>query len=484
MLRSLQSARCALCTQVFQRCLPLVRHKRYFTVQDASAALRPFYFVVHPDLFGQHPTERAVNENSLKLLNEYLAVHPSLGKTEPKEMVFYIRSQDSSGPGLKQVKICLTTSNLRDTVMAILSTCGLSNSHVPESSGIMYGTNRPIEWHHTYYTATGKKNPHSRKAEKAVALTLRSWLQLNIQRSRQHEESVRYIQDDIARLLDRLRRELCLKDIRFDSVWGFHHFRGCLKSFDRLYRDHPDFLKFVLKDRTLVFSNSTGVSRLGEIVLSSEDVPQTWFTLLRSVGAYEAVLHRLPTMEAKLSSLLNGIQVVRREKTHCSVMAEEYELLLNKLLNSLRRCQDHVTSTFQDQDLSGLQLVVEGEASPLMLSSLGQFLIPASVPGSLVVDCIKEHRAKAQQILVDIQGFLKEEEQSRLEAMDALGVSDMKKDESVTPAQMISCCKRLVEEHWRLGVSLADSRLRVSHYYSVMQDGQICIPWDWIGDDD
>ena len=42
------------------------------------------------------------------------------------------------------------------------------------------------------------------------------------------------------------------------------------------------------------------------------------------------------------------------------VMAEDYELLLNKLLNSLRRCQDYVSKTFAHTDLSGLEMVVDG----------------------------------------------------------------------------------------------------------------------------
>lgn len=306
---------------------------------------------------------------------------------------------------------------------------------------------------------------------------------MNIQRSRKHEESVRYIQDDVSRLLKKLQMDLGVEAIRFDSVWGFHHFRGCLKSFDRLCDSHPEFLQFILKRRTLIFSNSTGVSRLGEIILSSEDVPQTWVTLLQSVKAYDAVLERLPKMESKLSSLLNNICVVRRRKQHCHVMAGEYELLLNKLLNSLRRCQGHVTSTFNNRDLSALQLVVEGESGPLMLSSLGQFLIPASVPGTLAVDFIHGNIDEALAILQNITRFLYEEEECRKTVMEVLGLSELDKDESVTPEQMISCCSRITEQHWRLGVPLQSSRLRVSHYYSVMEDGQICIPWDWVGDD-
>ena len=41
------------------------------------------------------------------------------------------------------------------------------------------------------------------------------------------------------------------------------------------------------------------------------------------------------------------------------VMAEDYELLLNKLLNSLRRCQDYVLETFQGADLSHLEMLVD-----------------------------------------------------------------------------------------------------------------------------
>lgn len=468
-------------------CIPLSKTfmttTRHFTGRDASAALKPFYFIVHPDLFGQHPAERAVNENSLKLLNEHLAGHASDGKGEAKEVVFYIRSQDN-GQVLKQVKIYLTTSNLRETVMAILTSSGLSSSHVPQTKSTSYGTNRPIDWHPSYYDATGTPNPNRvHHADKPAALTLRSWLRMNIQRSRKHEESVRYIQDDVSRLLKKLQMDLGVEAIRFDSVWGFHHFRGCLKSFDRLCDSHPEFLQFILKGRTLIFSNSTGVSRLGEIILSSEDVPQTWVTLLQSVKAYDAVLERLPKMESKLSSLLNNICVVRRRKQHCHVMAGEYELLLNKLLNSLRRCQGHVTSTFNNRDLSALQLVVEGESGPLMLSSLGQFLIPASVPGTLAVDFIHGNIDEALAILQNITRFLYEEEECRKTVMEVLGLSELDKDESVTPEQMISCCSRITEQHWRLGVPLQSSRLRVSHYYSVMEDGQICIPWDWVGDD-
>lgn len=45
---------------------------RALSTGEISTALRPFYFTVHPDLFGQYPTQRTVNENSLKQLSSII----------------------------------------------------------------------------------------------------------------------------------------------------------------------------------------------------------------------------------------------------------------------------------------------------------------------------------------------------------------------------------------------------------------------------
>jgi len=487
MIKHLLVTRCFNVRRLLELNSHLAQIGRFFSSQDASTALRPFYFIVHPDLFGQHPAERAINEHSLQVLSEYLASYKRLGSQQQGKLdnlVFYIRpQQDNAQPGLQCVKISLSKKTLRETVVGILVACGLSSSHVPQATADLYSTDRPIKWSPSYYTATGKKNPDEVEVKK-VSRTLRSWLKQNGPQSRRNEESVRHIQTVITTLQSELQSELELREIRFANAWGFQHFRGCLKSFHRLYNNHPEFVKFVLKDKVLLFSNNTGVSRRGEIVLSSADVPEKWMTLLKSVAAYEAMLHRLPVMETKLSSLLKNIQVVREERRNSSVMAEDYELLLNSILNSLRRCQRLVDSTFLTLDLSHLKLAVEGPMSPLMLSSQGHFLIPASVPGSLIVDFIYKNRFTAKHLLAESERLMFEEDQSHQRALTTLGLAELRKDDSVTSSQMTSCCQRLVELHDTLPLPLEKSRLTVSHYYSVMQDGQIILPWNWLSDDD
>ena len=70
------------------------------------------------------------------------------------------------------------------------------------------------------------------------------------------------------------------------------------------------------------------------------------------------MIERLPKMEEELSLLLNGIQVIRRLSQEI-VMAQDYEVLLNRMLNSVRRSQEDVLRGFRMEDLSHLVMVVE-----------------------------------------------------------------------------------------------------------------------------
>ena len=49
------------------------------------------------------------------------------------------------------------------------------------------------------------------------------------------------------------------------------------------------------------------------------------------------------------------------------------------------------------------------------------------------------------------------------------------KEPSVSSMQMVDCCQRLLEQSLPY---LQGMHLCVSHFYSVMQDGDLCIPWN------
>ena len=62
---------------------------------------RPFYFLVHPDLFGKHPKAQKSNEKNLKTLNNYVEILVKDQKRpNPKDVHFFIK------PRIQEKKVC------------------------------------------------------------------------------------------------------------------------------------------------------------------------------------------------------------------------------------------------------------------------------------------------------------------------------------------------------------------------------------------
>lgn len=56
-----------------------------------------------------------------------------------------------------------------------------------------------------------------------------------------------------------------------------------------------------------------------------------------------------------------------------------------------------------------------------------------------------------------------------------LHLQSLNKDDSIDPSMMIDCLRRLLVS----GATLGNVALNITHYYSVLADGTVCIPWDW-----
>ncbi|GAB1597561.1 T-cell activation inhibitor, mitochondrial-like [Argonauta hians] len=447
--------------------------KRNMNTSEVAAALRPFYFAVHPDMFGQYPNERSTNEESLKKLNEYVSSLHTLGYARPTKVKFYLKISDDNeeSPVFKQVEISLLCRDLKTTVKTILKTCNLSLDYIDNVVNQRKTNRSPSLFKPLDSPIIMRPKPE---------ISLQVFLEKNNKEIEKLSLATLAVQEEIDRLSLVLKEKLKLHDLRWDSLWGNIHFRGCLRSFERLYAENSKKIETILKDRILVFASSTGVNHLGEIILSTEHVPTVWMSLFNNVRAYDPVLKRLPHMEKELSKLMNNIQIVRRQRKHKTMMAEDYEELLNKLVNTLRRCQ--LEANFLKEDLSNFELVVECLSGPFAVSPTGQFLIPGSCPGSLVIEFINKNKTLANQILSQVPRLLEIERTARTKCLEEFNFSSLKKDDTISHSQMANFCTRLLEEKHGLSTlkSIKNLHVQVSHYYSVMQDGRICIPWDWI----
>ncbi|XP_067208840.1 T-cell activation inhibitor, mitochondrial isoform X3 [Linepithema humile] len=462
---------------------------RALSTGEVSTALRPFYFTVHPDLFGQYPTQRTVNENSLKQLSSILETLQQKQPIRPTILPFYLRSKDEKevkAGKFTLVKIQLKEKDLRQTILSILKTCDLPTTFVDKIE-----EQKPVtKCKSSFWQCSGIKAEFSELEDDPIYAsiimkrkinaepdTLKAYLDKHINEAHVKLEACRPMRDEVEKLEKILCSDLGLKDIVWDCGWNIAHYRGCLLAFQALAEHHPESME-VLRNRTLVFANDTGISLEGNVMLNSGE-------LIKNVRKHDAVLLKLPAFEKAVSQVLLDIKVGRRVLYMCrkfmpKVMVGQYERQLRQLTTTLSdyRGKRKYPNSWPIS-LSAYEIVIEAEAGPLMLSPTGQFIVPSSCPSFLLVNFISENLEEATKRLHHYNNIKHVERELHRKTIKELGLAALNKDDSITPDLMIQCCERLLLHKRDLASSLQGVMLWVTHYYSVMSDGVLCVPWDW-----
>ncbi|XP_071777496.1 T-cell activation inhibitor, mitochondrial [Centroberyx gerrardi] len=466
--------------------------QRALSGADAINALRPFYFAVHPDFFGQFPREREVNENSLKRLNGYLEnlQKPGVGSVQPTKLTFYVREtkdssdmqQDLLPSGFRSVSFTLHTKDVLSTVVNILKSCSLPVEHMkglkartetakaPPEAGMPFY--RPIKWDKTYYAFTGFRDPEQELQQaKRVEPTLSLWLRKNEpEATKKHSVSLPR-RDELMRLKKELCQKFALADIRWQRSWGVAH-RCCqLQSLSRLSQQNPEAL-INLKGHTIVFTDQSGMNASGHVMLGTMDVHHQWTKLFERLPSYRSLQQQTEWLKERISLLLGGAQVIHVERLGpVRPIAEHYGTLSTFHKRLLpRRLRLHPRS------LQGLTVTLENDRSTPSLHEMGHFIIPTNCDPPKLQAFLQSHALEARQ-RVQRRNQLQAEEEAAVKAcLHSLSLRSLSKEPSVSSSQMILCCKRLLEQRLPLTQGL---HICVSHFYSVMQDGDLCIPWDW-----
>ncbi|KAF7994412.1 hypothetical protein HCN44_003884 [Aphidius gifuensis] len=465
---------------------------RALSTGEISTALRPFYFTVHPDLFGQFPTQRTVNENSLKQLSCVIESLQQQRPIKPTTLPFYLRSKndiDVKAGKFKLVKIQLNDKvNLKTTIISILKSCNLPTTFVDKIEKPSNDDNENKFYKNNHKTTGDRfsdleddplfQSIFMRRKMDAEPDTFKAYLDKHVNTAHIKLESCRPIREEVEKLEKILLKDLGLKNVSWDCGWNVSHYRGCLLSFQALAKHHPEQMA-VLKDRTLIFANETGINLEGNVMLNSGEVRHNWLDLIKNVRKHDVVLLRLPTFEKTVSQVLLDIKIGRR-KFMPKVMVGQYEQQLRQLTTTIL---DYRGKTKYPKvwpaSLSSYELVIETEAGPLMLSPTGQFIVPSSCPGFLLVTFITENLDEATKRLNHYHEIKHVEREIHEKALKELGLAGLNKDDSITPDLMVQCCENLLKNKIILAPMLEGVKLWITHYYSVMSDGVLCVPWDW-----
>ncbi|XP_055769339.1 T-cell activation inhibitor, mitochondrial-like isoform X2 [Salvelinus fontinalis] len=472
-------------------------HQRALSGADAINALRPFYFAVHPDFFGQHPREREVNENSLKRLNGYLEnlQKPGTRSVQPTKLTFYVREikgkegiqKDIFPPGFRSVSFTLQTKDVLTTVMDVLKSCSLSTEHMkglkassesPKSQQPVAGHGnpfyRPIKWDKSYYSFTGFRDPEQELEQaKKVEPTLSLWLRNHEKEATKKQNASVPRREELKRLKKELCQKFALEDIRWHRSWGVTH-RCCqLQSLSRLSQQNPEAV-LNLRGHTIIFTDQSGMNASGHVMLGTMDVHHQWTKLFVSLPSYRSLLQQTEWLKERISHVLGGIQVINIERLgpvqpieeHCSILNTFHKRLLSRRL------------ALHPRSLQGLAMTLENDRSSPSLHEMGHFVIPATCEPSRLQTFLQSMAWEARQRIKHRNQLQAEEEEVLLHCLEGLALRNLSKEPSVRHNQMIPCCRRLLEERSPLMEGL---RVEVSHFYSVLQDGDLCIPWDWKG---
>ncbi|KAB0400393.1 hypothetical protein E2I00_018097, partial [Balaenoptera physalus] len=149
-----------------------------------------------------------------------------------------------------------------------------------------------------------------------------SWLDNNGKSAVKKLKNSLPLRKELDRLKDELSHQLQLSDIRWQRSWGIAHRCSQLHSLGRLAQQNLESLKNT-KGRTIIFTDRSGMSAVGHVMLGTMDVHHHW------------AKRRLMLLEDQISYLLGGIQVVYIEELQPVLTLEEYYSLLDVFYDRL-----------------------------------------------------------------------------------------------------------------------------------------------------
>ncbi|XP_047667626.1 T-cell activation inhibitor, mitochondrial isoform X2 [Tachysurus fulvidraco] len=393
-----------------------ILHIRALSGADAVNALRPFYFAVHPDFFGQHPREREVNENSLKRLNGYLEnlQKPGFRSVKPTNLTFYLRdirektedNNDVLHSGFHSVTFTLQAKDVLCAVVDVLKFCSLSVEHIQglltarsqsqntaQQDGIPFY--RPIKWDKTYYAFTGFRDPEQELEQaKKLETTLSLWLRNNEPEATKKQKASVPRRAELKRLKRELIEKLGLLDIRWQRKWGVAHKCCQMQSLSRLSLQNPEAMP-ILRGHTIVFTDQSGMNASGHVMLGTMDVHHQWTTLFERMPSYSRLLQQTEWLKDRISFLLGGIQVIHMEHVDLVLPLEDHYSTLNTFH---KRLLPH-RLTLHPRSLQGLTMIVENDRSSASLHEMGHFIIPTMCDPVYLQNFLQSHAQEARRRL-------------------------------------------------------------------------------------
>ncbi|CAJ0934490.1 unnamed protein product, partial [Mesorhabditis belari] len=454
--------------------------QRQLTANEAAVALRPFYFLVHPDRFAQLPKIRDQNEKSLQIFNGYLndlyPSQPILSSNRPIEISFSIHNRETKE--IEDVKISLSGTDPHRIVTQALEKCRLPTKNLPRftirsKSPPVHSNWNPPEDLMAMYLRKKRKDPPAND----IFARLNGKREQAIRMSKDHEITKITMKDDI----DELKWKTGLRDVLWQMDWTETHMRRCVQGVLRLLKQAgPEMKEIILTalyKSTLRFGRGSFVCCDGSLQFAADHVPEQWQKVCEEAAVRRAQLPNLHAMTAKLKELLPGSIILTPNHRGLAQTIQQMHTLIVRIENrepSLKKKLKKYTD--------GAVIEVMTSYDELNLGVDGRLCIPCNVDVTALLEFLISKAFEGKNLQETVNVALKELEQEASIVSSELGFSCLDWEGGLPIDGVLKSLRRLrtINQQTRDLLKGLHVRFSSNSTVSIVGDGKIMIPLNWV----
>ncbi|KAL0480007.1 hypothetical protein AKO1_007332 [Acrasis kona] len=476
--------------------------------------------MTHPDMFGSHPEQQKINQQSLQLLQNFLDEYKGLDTSSQNDihltakqynLQWYIKKSDAQFDLIKiNIKgpkprsgVVDRSQSLSRNLSLLFEALGLPSTNVQDnhdfsdyigkatiiqndtSSSQQQQTNHDahqiIQFLHKVHTQSTHSPLHGRHHEILVH-KIRHKISDFLHASELRFDIFVKEYDKQYELVERFRIAIQDRYGKDTSAWGhkeslsFLHQDAILnkptmhlQELKRL-RDHVSDLQISLA------RGHNHIHAMGYICLQY-DRPDTWFHYLEN---HVDVMTAKHNHQLRYEYLQMELMVAQKLKIHKFIsendqvfVDERYRRLLNDLLH-------HVDRHHGDQYKQVIVIVVQECNEPIRIhDKYGYLMAPIDSTTHQIMHAIRHDGTNAQHIHADQQDQEQRVQTMLCETKDYVGMLELECIDTLQPVQILQCCQKLVALVDTLKPLLHRKYVCISDGYNVRANGVIEIPHDF-----
>ncbi|GMR30036.1 hypothetical protein PMAYCL1PPCAC_00231, partial [Pristionchus mayeri] len=460
--------------------------KRWLSIQEANAALRPFYFAVHPDRFATMPDVRERNEKSLKIFNGYLNdlfPRPVLSSGKPIQVVFSIKEKGAGGR-LRDVSLSLQGNDPVQLVRHALESCKLSTAHFkaqqqPAAAAASAGT-----------TATGSSSMSMNEAAsfywgeymkrkggmQDIASILKKRREEAIEKTKQAESFRLTLKDEI----EDLKWRTGCAAVVWQMEWAESHMRRCLSSLHRLLdhssKEDRETMVTILLKNTIRFGRGSFICCDGGVQLGVDHVPEQWLKVCSEAAVRRQQLAQLAETRAAVSELLGGAEVIVPGHRGLGQTLQQLQTLAMRISSRELAIRRRIQAAGKN-----LMIEVATAYDELNLGQDGRLSVPCNVDVASLAAFLEEKGKLSKKVNEDAREVLSQLRRAKEQTVSSLRLSDLDWEDCLPLREVLDAVRRLEMAPEKMTVNLLGLHVRFSANPTVhvRNDGKVSMPLDW-----